>query len=79
MAAAITTSATTLEAQCFEVLKALDTAERTYNNANPTATKNQVSVSLDAENGTISVSAQFQATVGGTAGTITLTPSPYLP
>jgi hypothetical protein len=79
MSASITTTAATLEAQCFEVIKALDTAERTYNAANPTATKNQVSVSLDVENGTISVSALFQATVSGAGGTISLTPTAYLP
>lgn len=79
MATPITTTAVTLEAQCFEVLKALDASERSYNAANPSAPKNQVVVSLDAENGTISISAQFEATVSGTAGTISLTPTAYLP
>ena len=79
MAAAITTTATTLEAQVFEVLQALDTAERAYNIANPNTPVNAVSVALDPENGLMSATLNLTATVTGTAGTIALAPTAYLP
>lgn len=78
--APITTTATTLEGQLVEVAQALDTAERTYNAANPTLAQAQsISLSLDPENASISVSVSMAATVSGTGGSVSMAPKAYLP
>jgi hypothetical protein len=80
MAAAITTTATTLEGQFIEVAQAIEVKERAYNLANPTLAQAQsVSLSLDPENASISVSATMAATVGGTGGQVSMSPTAYLP
>lgn len=80
MAAAITTTATTLEGQFIEVAQAIEVKERAYNLANPTLAQAQsVSLSLDPENASISVSATMAATVGGTGGAVSMAPTAYLP
>ncbi|MBE9031605.1 hypothetical protein IQ266_17875 [filamentous cyanobacterium LEGE 11480] len=79
MAAPITTTATTLEAQLFEVAQALEEAERAYNLANPNTPVNGISVALDPEAGSMSLTATVAATSSGTAGTISLTPDVYIP
>jgi hypothetical protein len=80
MAAAITTTATTLEGQLIEVAQAIEVKERAYNTANPTLTQvGSVSLSLDPENAVISVSVNMAATVSGTGGAVSMSPTAYLP
>lgn len=80
MAAAITTTATTLEGQLIEVAQAIETRERAYNTANPTLAQAQsVSLALDPENAVISVSVNMAATVSGTGGSVSMAPTAYLP
>ena len=80
MATAITTTATTLEGQLIEVAQAIETKERAYN-ALPTTTVpvGSVSLSLDPENAVISVSVNMAATVSGTGGAVSMSPTAYLP
>lgn len=76
MAAAITTTATTLEGQLVEVVRAIESAEK----AVPEATRqNRISVNLDVDNGRIAISAAFDATISGAGGNITFAPVAYLP
>ncbi|PSB18434.1 hypothetical protein C7B65_15175 [Phormidesmis priestleyi ULC007] len=76
MAAPITPTATTLEGQLIEVLRAMEAAEK----AMPETTReNRVSINLDVDNGRISVSATLNATVAGSGGEIKFLPVVYLP
>lgn len=76
MAAAITTTATTLEGQLVEVIRAMEAAEKTV----PEATReNRVSVGLDVDNGRIAISATLNATISGAGGSISFAPVVYLP
>ncbi|MFM2430712.1 MAG: hypothetical protein RLZZ511_1925 [Cyanobacteriota bacterium] len=79
MAAAIVTTATTLEKQLIEVAQAVENAERAYNVANPNTPVNNVSVALDQEGGAISVSINLPSTVSAAAGVVSMTPDTYLP
>jgi uncharacterized protein YqgV (UPF0045/DUF77 family) len=78
MAAPITTTSTTLEGQLVEVIQAIESAERVYNAANPAATKNQVSLSVDPEGATIAGSFSLGCTVSGTGGTLNFATVAYL-
>lgn len=76
MAASITTSATTLEGQLIEIVKAMQVAEL----AIPEATRpNRVTIDADYEASTLTVTGSLQFTLSGTAGAITVTPVAYLP
>lgn len=76
MAAPISSTATTLEGQLVEIVRAIEAAEK----AVPEATReNRVSVGLDVDNGRISVSATLNATISGSGGQITFAPVSYLP
>lgn len=76
MAAAITTTATSLEGQLVEVVRAIEAAEK----AVPETTReNRVSVGLDVDNGRISISATLNAVISGSGGQITFAPVTYLP
>ncbi len=80
MATPITTTATTLEGQLIEVAQAIETRERAYNLANPTLAQAQsVSLALDPENAVIAVSVNMAATVSGTGGSVSMSPTVYLP
>jgi hypothetical protein len=79
MAAAITTTATTLEGQLIEIAQAIEVKERAYNTANPATPVGSVSLALDPENAVISVSVSMAATVSGTGGAVSMSPTAYLP
>lgn len=78
MAAAITTTATTLEGQYVEVAIAMQNAEKTAAAADPDF-EPRLTLAPDAEGGTLTISATLPVTLGGTAGNLSLTPQPYLP
>lgn len=78
MSASIVTTATTLEGQLFEVAAEIQKREATTAAADPTFSP-LLTLSTDAEGGTITVAATVPATVGGTAGTVSFAPTPYLP
>lgn len=76
MAASITTAATTLEGQIFETVCAAQALEY----AIPEASRpNQVTIALDTEARTITLSATFEATVVNTGSDLKFTPVAYLP
>lgn len=80
MAAPITTSSTTLEGQLVEVLQALESLERAYNNTTPApaVAKNQVSLSVDPEGATIAGSFNLNCTVTGSGGSLNFATVAYL-
>lgn len=77
MAAAIVTTATTLEGQLFEIVGAMQSQEVTKAAADPNFSP-LVTLATDAEGGTITVAATLPATVASTAGTVSFTPTAYL-
>lgn len=78
MAAAITTTATTLEGQLMEVAAAMQLAEVAATAADE-AFEQLLTIATDAEGQSITVSVTLPATVSGTAGNITFAPQTYLP
>lgn len=78
MAAAITTTSTTLEGQFVEISIAIQNAEKVAAETNPEFV-DVLTLAVDAEEGAITVSATMPATIGGTAGDLTLSPQPFLP
>jgi hypothetical protein len=75
MAAAITTTATTLEGQLLEVAGAMQAAEL----AVPEETRpDNVQILPDAESGTITVSVNMEAAFSASGGEISFTAVPYL-
>lgn len=77
MAAAIVTTATTLEGQLFEIVGAMQAAEVVKAAADPTFSP-LVTLATDAEGATVSVAATLPATVSSTAGTLSFAPQAYL-
>jgi uncharacterized protein YqgV (UPF0045/DUF77 family) len=76
MAAAIDTTATTLEGQLVEIALAMESAEK----AMPEATRvNRVTVNVDVERGTLSISSQLETEIDGAGGTIEVSAVAYLP
>jgi hypothetical protein len=76
MAAAITTTATTLEGQAFEILNALQDTEL----AQPEATRpNRVTVAYDTEALTVTLGLTMNITPSSAGGSRTFTPLAYLP
>lgn len=79
MAAAITTTATTIEAQLFEVAGKMQELEAAAAAADTTGTFEQLlTIATDAEGGSVTVSATLPASVASTAGVLTFTPNEYL-
>ena len=77
MAAAITTTATSVEKQLFEVAAAIQDLEQAAATADPTFTP-LLTLAIDAEGGTVTVTATLPATVTGTGGTLSFAPQEYL-
>lgn len=71
MAAAITTTATTLEGQLAEIAGALQTAEAAEN-------LNRVTVNFNAEAGSVVISANLPAVFGSSGAALSMTVSEYL-
>lgn len=78
MAAPVTTTATTAEAQLFEIAGALQAAEVAAAENDPTF-EPALTLAIDAEGGTVTVTATLPATISSAAGVLTFTPTPYLP
>lgn len=75
MAAAITTQATTLEAQFVEVAVALQNAEAALNTTPPT---NRITIAPGIEAGTTTITATLPTTLSSSAtGQLVLTATPY--
>lgn len=77
MAAPITTTATTAEAQLFEVAGAIQELEIAAANADP-AFEPALTLAIDAEGGTVTVTATLPATISSAGGVLTFTPTAYL-
>lgn len=77
MAAAVTTTATTVEAQLFEVAGAIQDLEQTALAANPDF-ESLLTIAADAEGETITVTATLPATFASTGGVLSFTPAEYL-
>lgn len=76
MAAAITTTATTLEGQLFEVVSAVQAAEL----AQPEASRpNRVTVAFDTEAETVAIGITFDVTMTRAGSNLTFAPVAYLP
>lgn len=79
MAAAITTTATTIEKQLFEVAGKMQELEVTAAAADTTGTFEQLmNIAVDAEGGAVTLSITLPATVASVGGVLTFTPSEYL-
>ncbi len=77
MAASIVTSATSLEKQLFEVAGAIQSAELAAAQSDPTF-EPALTLAIDAEGGTVTVTATLPAAVTSTGGVLSFTPSEYL-
>jgi hypothetical protein len=77
MAAAIVTTATTAEKQLFEVAGAMQELEVTAAIADPAFTP-LVTLAIDAEGQTVTVTATLPAIVTSTGGILSFTPDAYL-
>lgn len=77
MAAAIVSTATTVEAQLFEVAGAIQALEAAESLVDP-AFEQLLTIATDPESNTITVTATLPAVVAATAGVISFTPSEYL-
>lgn len=75
MAAAITTTATTLEGQLVEVLREMEALEQA---TSADTRQNRVSVSINGDNSTLSASVLLQTTTGGSGGQFAVSPVEYL-
>lgn len=79
MAAAHTTTATTIEAQIFEVAGKIQELEVAAAAADTTGTFEQLmNIAVDAEGGTVTLAITLPATVASTGGVLTFTPNEYL-
>lgn len=78
MAAAMTTTATTIEAQILEVATEMQTQESAAAAADETF-EERVTISPDTEGGTVTISLTLPVTVSGSGGALQFTPSEYLP
>ncbi len=72
MAAAITTTATTLEGQALEIVREMQEAEALLVDVN------NVQIDLDVEAGIVSLSVQLPVTLGGTGGALQIAAGTYL-
>lgn len=78
MAAPIVTTAASAEAQLFEIAGAIQALEVTAAETDPTF-EPALTLAIDAEGGTVTVTATLPATISSTAGVLTFTPGEYLP
>lgn len=79
MAAAHTTTATTIESQIFEVAGKIQQLEVAAAAADTTGTFEQLmNIAVDAEGGTVTLAITLPVTVASTAGVLTFTPNEYL-
>lgn len=78
MAAALTTTSTTIEKQLFEVAGKIQELEQAAAEADP-AFVPLLTLALDAEGGTVTVTATLPATIGSAGGVLSFTPDTYLP
>jgi hypothetical protein len=78
MAASITTTGTSLEAQCAECLGNLELLEQAYNDANPNTQINRVSIIPNPEQGEITYSVTLPANMTVVGGALTQTVTTYL-
>jgi hypothetical protein len=76
MAAAITSTATTLEKQILEFFQAANTQEKALSDA---LNQGRFSISVDPESGEVSMTATLKCTVTSVAGELKLVPDVYLP
>ena len=76
MAAAVTTSATTVEGQFLEVARELQGLEAAQSTAD--LPLNNVQIDTDIETGLVTITATLPATLSGTGGALTLTAGEYL-
>jgi hydroxymethylglutaryl-CoA reductase len=78
MAAAVTTTATTLEAQLVEVAQSIQDAEAAATAADANF-ESLLTIAADPEEGSITITVTLPATVAGSGGNLTFTPTEYLP
>ncbi len=76
MAAAITTTATTLEGQALEIALAIQAAEATQ--STDEIPLNNITITPDTEASTVAVALTLPTTLSGAAGAITYTADEYL-
>lgn len=77
MAAAITTTATSLEKQLFEVAGKMQELEVAATAANEEF-EQLMNIAIDAEGGSVTLSITLPATIASTGGILTFTPAEYL-
>jgi hypothetical protein len=77
MAAPITTTATSAEKQLFEVAGALQALEVAAAEADP-AFEPALTLAIDAEGGTVTVTATLPAVITSSGGVLSFTPEDYL-
>lgn len=79
MAAAITTTATSVEKQLFEVAGKMQELEVAATAADTTGEFEQLlTIAIDAEGGTVTITATLPATIASTGGVLSFTPEDYL-
>ena len=76
MAAAITTSATSIEGQALEVARELQVLEAAQSTAD--VPLNNVQIDTDIESGLVSITMTLPTALSGTGGAFTLSASEYL-
>jgi hypothetical protein len=79
MAAAFTTTATTLEGQVLELARQLQAGEQAFNTANPNTPVNNATLTPDLEGQTIAIAINLPIAVSGTGNQLTVAATPYLP
>lgn len=77
MAAPISTTATSAEKQLFEIAGAIQALEITAAEQDP-AFEPALTLAIDAEGGTVTVTATFPATITSTGGNLSFSPQEYL-
>jgi predicted nucleotidyltransferase len=78
MSAPVTTTATSAEKQLFEVAGTLQAREVAAAEADP-AFEPRLTVAIDAEGGTVTITATLPATITSDGGVLSFTPQDYLP
>ena len=76
MAAAVTTSATSIEGQALEIARELQNLEAAQSTAD--IPLNNVQIDTDIENGLVSITMSLPVALSGTGGAVTLSASEYL-
>lgn len=76
MAAAVTTSATSVEGQALEIARELQVLEAAQ--STDEAPLNNVQIDTDIESGLITITMSLPAALSGTGGAVTMSASEYL-